>query len=203
MIGYARVSTAAQNLDMQVQALKDFGVDPKLIFTDKITGGTQKRPGLALALKAAQSEGSEFVVWKIDRLGRSVVGVIETLKLLRERGVKIRSVTDPIDSSTPMGEFVLNMLISLSQMERDLIRERTIAGVQAAKARGGRHGRPAVMTEERQAKAGDLLKQGMRGIEVWSAIKGLPGPEVGRSAYYNFQKDWLAAQEPDDLTDDR
>ncbi len=203
MIGYARVSTEAQNLDMQVQALIDYGVDPKAIFTDKMTGGTQKRPGLAMALKAAQQGGVEFVVWKIDRLGRSVIGVIETLKLLRQRGVTIKSITEPIDTSTPVGEFVLNMLISLAQMERDLIRERTIAGVQAAKARGGRHGRPAVMTEERQKVAGDLLAQGKRGIEVWEAVRALPGPEVGRSAYYNFQKDWLEIQEPDDPTDDK
>ena len=203
MLGYARVSTEAQNLDIQVQALRDYGVDPKLIFTDKMTGGTQKRPGLSMALKAAQSAGTDLVVWKIDRLGRSVVGVIETLKVLRQRGINIKSVTEPIDTSTPMGELLLKILISLAQMERDLIRERTIAGVQAAQARGGRHGRPAVMTEERQKVAGEMLTRGQRGIEVWAAVKALPGPDVGRSAYYNFQKDWLAVQEPGDLTDDR
>ncbi|MFT8642864.1 recombinase family protein [Gluconacetobacter sp.] len=202
-IGYARVSTDAQNLDLQIKALTDYGVNPKAIFTDKMTGGTQKRPGLALALKAANSKDIEFVVWKIDRLGRSVLGVAETLKLLRDQGVTIKSLTEPIDTSTPMGQFVLNMLISLAQMERDLIRERTIAGVAAAKARGGRHGRPQVMTEARKMLAAEMLADGRRGVEIWDAVKALPGPTVGRSAYYNFQKDWLLSQDPVDPTDEK
>lgn len=202
-IGYARVSTEAQNLDMQVSALKEYGINPKLIFTDKMTGGTQKRPGLNLALKCAQREGTEFVVWKIDRLGRSVIGVIETLDLLRNRGVVIKSLTEPIDTSTPMGEFVLNILISLAQMERDLIRERTIAGLERAKKRGQTHGRPAVIKGKRAALANKLFATGERGKLVWDALSELSGPKIGRSAYYNFQKAWIENHPPDDDVDDR
>lgn len=195
-IAYARVSTHDQNPDMQIAALKKYGVPEDSIFVDRASGGTMARPNFLRALKSAQHSGGEFVVWKLDRLGRTVSIILDVLKLLAERGVKFVSLTEQIDTSTPMGKAFLHMAAMMAQLERDLIQERTLAGIARARERGERGGRPVAMTPERIASAEKLLAEGVRGNGVWKALKKLSGPEISRAAYYKWQKDWDQQNSP-------
>ena len=197
-IGYARVSTADQNPDLQIAELKRYGVPDHLIFVDKASGGTTNRPMFIRALKTAQHEGTQFVVWKLDRLGRTVPIILETLELLERRGVTFVSLTEKIDASTPMGKAFIHMAAMMAQLERDLIRERTLAGIKRARERGERGGRPISMTDERIAKAEELLGKGLRGNAIWHELKRLDGPTISRAAYYKWQKDWDQINKPDD-----
>jgi DNA invertase Pin-like site-specific DNA recombinase len=189
-IGYARVSTADQNPDMQIEALKRYGVPPNLIFVDKASGGTNARPAFTRALKTAQHAGSEFVVWKLDRLGRTLKGVLDTMELLASRDIQFISLTERIDTGGPMGKAMIRLLAVFAELERDLIRERTVSGIRRAKERGDPHGRAKTMTPEREAAATELLNNGVRGNEVWEALKPLPGPPISRAAYYVWQKQY-------------
>ncbi|AGG36539.1 phage DNA invertase [Escherichia phage P2] len=128
LIGYVRVSTNDQNTDLQRNALECAGCE--LIFEDKISGTKSDRPGLKKLLRTL-SEGDTLVVWKLDRLGRSMRHLVILVEELRERGVNFRSLTDAIDTSTPMGRFFFHMMGALAEMERELIVERTRAGLEA------------------------------------------------------------------------
>lgn len=139
MIGYARVSTRDQNLDLQNDALRAAGCER--IFSDRASGVREDRPGLTEALQYART-GDVLVVWKLDRLGRSTKHLIGFVEDLRRRGVEFRSLTDGIDTSTPMGRFFFHVMGALSQMEREITQERTRAGLAAARARGKKGGRP-------------------------------------------------------------
>jgi DNA invertase Pin-like site-specific DNA recombinase len=141
LIGYARVSTDEQNLDLQRDALLKAGVAAKDIYTDKVTGIQSERPGLQAALSHLR-EGDTFIVWRLDRLGRSLKHLIETVTMLKEHGVAFRSLTENIDTSTATGNLVFQIFGALAEFERNLIRERTVAGLQAARARGRKGGRP-------------------------------------------------------------
>jgi DNA invertase Pin-like site-specific DNA recombinase len=133
IIGYARVSTADQNLDLQRDAL--IRASCARIYEEHASGAREDRPELRRALEAMR-RGDQLVVWKLDRLGRSVLQLIKFVTELREAGIEFRSITDGIDTSTPTGRFMFHVLASLAEMERDLIRERTLAGLAAARARG-------------------------------------------------------------------
>ncbi len=141
LIGYARVSTDEQNLDLQRDALRKAGVAEKDIYTDKVTGVKAERPGLQAALSHLR-EGDTFVVWRLDRLGRSLKHLIETVTALKQQGVSFRSLTENIDTSTATGNLVFQIFGALAEFERNLIKERTIAGLDAARARGRKGGRP-------------------------------------------------------------
>jgi DNA invertase Pin-like site-specific DNA recombinase len=141
LIGYARVSTNEQNLDLQRDALRNAGVSAKHIFTDKITGTKQERPGLEAALSHLR-DGDTFVVWRLDRLGRSLKHLIETVTALKQQHITFKSITENIDTSTATGELVFHLFGALAEFERNLITERTMAGLEAARARGRRGGRP-------------------------------------------------------------
>src|SRR5262245_31103655 len=141
LIGYARVSTNEQNLDLQRDALLKAGVLAKDIYTDKVTGVKAERPGLTLALSHLR-EGDTFIVWRLDRLGRSLKHLIETVTELKEQGVAFKSLTENIDTSTATGTLVFQIFGALAEFERNLITERTIAGLDAARARGRTGGRP-------------------------------------------------------------
>jgi DNA invertase Pin-like site-specific DNA recombinase len=143
LIGYARVSTNEQNLDLQRDALLGAGCTPSNIFTDKITGTKAERRGLEQALGRLRA-GDTLVVWRLDRLGRSLKHLIETVTELAERSVAFRSITENIDTSTVTGQLVFHIFWALAEFERNLIRERTMAGLQAARARGRRGGRPSL-----------------------------------------------------------
>src|SRR5689334_20823428 len=138
LIGYARVSTTDQTLALQQDALTKAGCDR--IFTDTASGARTDRPGLAEALTYARS-GDTLVVWRLDRLGRSLVHLIQTVAQLQERGVHFRSLQEQLDTSTSGGKLVFHFFGALAEFERDLIRERTMAGLAAARARGRRGGR--------------------------------------------------------------
>lgn len=189
-IGYARVSTSDQNPDMQIAALKNYGVPEELIFVDKASGGTMKRPMFIRAMKTCQHEGSEFIVWKLDRLGRTLGGILETLEVLTDRGVEFVSLTERIDTKGPMGKAMVRLLAVFAELERDLIRERTKAGIARARERGERGGRPVAMTPERIAKAEEMLTAGERGNTVWKAMQQIDGPKISRAAYYAWQQAW-------------
>jgi DNA invertase Pin-like site-specific DNA recombinase len=141
LIGYARVSRNEQNLDLQVDSLKKAGCNEKNIFTDKITGTKAERAGLTQALTHLRA-GDTLVVWRLDRLGRSLKHLIETVTKLREQGVAFQSITEHIDTSTATGQLVFHFFGALAEFERNLIRERTVAGLDAARARGRLGGRP-------------------------------------------------------------
>jgi DNA invertase Pin-like site-specific DNA recombinase len=135
------VSQNEQNLDLQRDALRNAGVSAKHIFTDTITGTKQERPGLEAALSHLR-DGDTLVVWRLDRLGRSLKHLIETVALLQEQHIAFKSITENIDTSTPTGQLVFHIFGALAEFERNLITERTMAGLQAARARGRTGGRP-------------------------------------------------------------
>lgn len=160
LIGYARVSTQDQNLDLQRDALAREGVKPGRIYSDKASGGPGvNRPGFAAAMKACRA-GDTLVVWKLDRLGRSLIEVLEVCQRLEKKGAGLRVITDKIDTSSAMGRFVLHILAALAEMERGLIVERTKAGLAAAKARGRVGGRRRTVTAEQEAQAIEMLRAG-------------------------------------------
>lgn len=156
-IGYVRVSTEDQNLTLQLDALKQNGC--VRVFTDKIGGARAERPGLNEALSHLRG-GDALVVWKLDRLGRSVKGLVDLVNTLEERGVHFRSLTDGIDTKTPAGRFFFHIMASLAQMERELVIERTRAGLAAARKLGRIGGRKRRMTDTKIKAARRLLTGG-------------------------------------------
>jgi DNA invertase Pin-like site-specific DNA recombinase len=173
-IGYARVSTTEQDLALQLEAIAKAGC--ARVFEDKASGA-KADPGLAAALGFVRL-GDILTVWKLDRLGRSLPHLIETVNALEMRGVSFRSLTEAIDTTTPGGRLVFHIFGALGQFERDLIRERTRASLDAAAARGRQGGRKHVMTEEKLRRAHALLVQGLTVREVAARIK------VGKTALY-------------------
>ncbi len=148
LVGYARVSTNDQELRLQIDALKRAGVSPELIFVDKISGAKAGRPGLTECVGVLQP-GDVLVVWRLDRLGRSMSHLLQTIESLAARGIGFRSLQDgSIDTTTATGKLVLGMFSALAQFERELIRERTLAGLKAARARGRKGGRPAMRPDD-------------------------------------------------------
>ena len=158
LIGYARVSTDDQSLSLQRDALNKAGC--KRIFIDKASGAPTQRPGLADALSHLR-KGDSLVVWKLDRLGRSVKGLVDLVGEFETRQVHFRSLTDGIDTKTPAGRFFFHVMASLAQMERELIVERTRAGLGAARKLGRIGGRPRRMTTGKIESARQLLAGGM------------------------------------------
>ena len=164
-VGYCRVSTQDQNLDLQVKALKSAGCET--IVRDKISGTTttKARPKLKKALKGLQT-GDVLVVWKLDRLGRSLGHLIETVSDLKERGVGFASVSENIDTTTPGGKLFFHLMGALAEFERDLIVERTKAGMDAARQRGQHIGRPTKLSPIQIEHARELIDQGKSRNEV-------------------------------------
>lgn len=144
-LGYTRVSTVSQDARLQLDALTAAGVEPRDVFSDVTSGARTAitRPGMKKLLDYADG-GDTVVVWRIDRLGRSLIDVLNTVNLLRERGVKVRSISDGIDPETSSGRMMLGMLATLAEYERELITERVNAGIAAARQSGTKFGRPAV-----------------------------------------------------------
>lgn len=157
-IGIARVSTQDQNLDLQIQALKEAGCER--IFEDRMSGSRIDRPGLQEALGHLRADDT-LVVWKLDRLGRGVKGLVILVGELEARGIQFKSLTEAIDTSTPGGRLFFDLLAAMGQMERELIGERTRAGLAAARRRGRIGGRKRVMTPGKIESARQLLASGM------------------------------------------
>src|SRR6476620_10348748 len=153
-IGYARVSTAHQSLDQQMDALTAAGVDANRVYTDKLSGTAtrEQRPGLAALLDYAR-EGDAIVVVGIDRLGRNAAEVMATIRELGERGIVLRSLREGIDTSNATGRMVAGVLASLAELELELGRERRSAAREARRARGQSIGRPKALDESKAARA--------------------------------------------------
>ena len=162
-IGYARVSREDQELSLQTHALMQAHCER--LFTDRLSGARSDRPGLADALSHLR-EGDTLVVWKLDRLGRGVKGLVDLVTQLEVRGIHFESLTDRIETTTPSGRFFFHVMASLAQMERELIVERTRAGLEAARRKGRVGGRRRKMTEGKVASARQLLAGGMPPREV-------------------------------------
>lgn len=174
-IGYARVSTQDQDPALQLDALRAAGC--ARTFEDRASGARADRPGLGQALDYVR-DGDVLVVWKLDRLGRSLPHLLETVAGLERRGVGFRSLTEAIDTTTSSGRLVFHLFGALGQFERDLIRERTRAGLEAAAARGRKGGRKAVVTAEKLARARTIIAKGLTVREAAMRVK------VGKTALY-------------------
>ncbi len=180
LIGYARVSTQDQTLHLQQDALEKAGCSK--IFTDTISGAKTERPGLEQAL-AYVRPGDTLVVWRLDRLGRSLRHLIETITALHEREIGFKSITENIDTTTSGGKLVFHIFGALAEFERDIIRERTQAGLLAARARGKRGGRPKVLNQKKQAMAQALYED--KNNAVSDICKTL---NISRATLYRYIK---------------
>ena len=163
-------------MSLQITALKKAGCHR--IFKDVASGAKSARPGLDSALEYLR-EGDTLIVWKLDRLGRSLTHLVQTVDVLRDRNVGFRSLTESIDTTTPSGELIFHMFAVLAQFERNLIRERTKAGLEIAKARGRKGGRRPVITPDKLAKARKLIE--LKDLTVREAAFSL---KVSKSALY-------------------
>lgn len=158
LIGYARVSTQEQNLDLQIEALTKAGCQK--VFDDKSSGSHAERHGLAKVMEMLR-EGDTLVVWKLDRLGRSVKQLVDLVGELHKQGVQFKSLTDSIDTGTPSGRFFFHIMASLAEMERELTVERTRAGLEVARQLGRTGGRKRQMTDSKIESAKKLLANGV------------------------------------------
>lgn len=179
LIGYARVSTAEQNLAMQLDALRKAGVMDDNLYSEHISGVAQKRPQLELALWDAR-EGDTFIVWKLDRMGRSLLDLLDKLKRLESGGVKFRSLTEGIDTTIPAGKLMVHVIGGLAQFERDLVVERTRAGVKRHMEAGGKIGADRILTPE---KLKLVHKRLAKGESVKSVAKSF---NVSTQAIYHY-----------------
>ena len=195
-IGYARISTGDQKLDLQMDALVKFGVDREQIYSDQASGSKFDRPGLRAAMKALRA-GDTLVVWKLDRLGRSVIDVLEMVKRLHDRDIHLVSLTESLDGRTAIGKLMITILAGFAQMERDLIIERTKAGQKASRERGIVPGRRDKMTPELEAKILELLdeKPPLEMNEIARRLK----PWISRTKFFNWKatRDKSLASEAD------
>jgi DNA invertase Pin-like site-specific DNA recombinase len=180
LIGYARVSTEDQNLDLQRDALEKAGCEQ--IFTDRVSGTKARRPGLEQALSHLRS-GDTLVVWRLDRLGRSLRHLIDTVTDLQEKGVGFKSLTESIDTTTTGGRLVFNIFSSLAQFESEIIKERTQAGLQAARSRGRTGGRPRVLTEKQVEMLRQLAADKNRSVNEICQTLG-----ISRKTFYRYVK---------------
>lgn len=174
-IGYARVSTEDQNFSLQLDALS--GAGAVRVFGDWASGASIKRPGLSQALDALDS-GDTLVVWKLDRLGRTLSHLIHIVQQLQKREIGFQSLTDGIDTTTPGGQIVFHTMGALAQFERSLVVERIKAGMKAARARGRHLGRIPSLNSAQVAHARKLIDDGESPTAVASSLK------VGRSTLY-------------------
>lgn len=172
LVGYMRISTAEgrQSTDLQRDALLTAGVDARNLYDDVASGAKVDRPGLARCLEYL-TKGDVLVVWKLDRLGRSLPHLVTLLENLKGRGVQFRSLTEGMDTTTPSGELLFNMVASLAQFERALIRERVNAGLAAARKRGRVGGRPRAISDEKMELITAALAQGRSKAEVARAFE--------------------------------
>ena len=178
LIGYARISTLDQTLALQQDALTQAGCEH--IYTDTVSGSVTERPGLTQALSHLRS-GDTVVVWRLDRLGRSLAHLIDTIRDLQERGVGFRSLQEQIDTTTSGGKLVFHVFGALAEFERDLIRERTHAGLAAARARGRLFGRPKVLSPQEVKQLRTLAKDDRNTVrEICQTLR------ISRATYYRY-----------------
>lgn len=151
-IGYARVSTRDQNLDLQIDALKKAGCADTYIYKEEVSGASRQRPELQKMLTQIR-EGDIVVIWKLDRLGRSLADLVHLVNEIQDKGAGLQSLNDNIDTTTPQGKLTFHIFAAIAQFEREIIRERTNAGLAAARARGRKGGRPPGLSNSSKIKA--------------------------------------------------
>lgn len=171
LIGYARVSTVEQNLDLQVKALEAAGVHPDDIHVEKVSASAKARPVLKWVMSVLRP-GDTLIVWKLDRYARSMQDLLKGLQILQDRKSGFRSLTEHIDTTTPAGMLMVHVLGALAQFERDLVVQRTKAGVEAAKARGVKFGQPRKMTDTEEMQCAKWrFKEGVPLREIVDRVK--------------------------------
>jgi DNA invertase Pin-like site-specific DNA recombinase len=186
LVGYARVSTNKQELELQLDALLKADVPKKLIFVDKVSGAKCARPGLDQCLGQLR-DGDTLIVWRLDRLGRSVRHLIDLVEGLRQRKVGFKSICDgAIDTTTASGELIFHIFTALAQFERRLIQERTKAGLDSARARGRLGGRPPMSTDDPRIQTAKTLHAN-KNMPVVDICKTL---QISRPTLYR----WLAVK---------
>lgn len=180
IIGYARVSRTEQSTDLQHDALIAAGCTR--IFTDEISGARSDRPGLQQALDYVR-EGDTLAVWRLDRVGRSVSHLIEVVGELERRGVALKSLTEQIDTSSPSGKLVFHVFSAIAEFERNLIRERVVAGLEAARKRGRIGGRPKAVDAAKARTIRAMKSQGLTTSEILESAK------ISRATLFRFFKE--------------
>lgn len=178
LIGYARVSTDDQNLNLQMDALQQAGCEK--IYSDRISGAKALRPGLGLVLEVVRT-GDVLMVWRLDRLGRSLKDLIEIMTTLDERGIGLQSLQESISTTNNSGRLIFHLFGALAEFERNLIRERTTAGLVAARARGHRGGRPKALDAAKRQLAVRLYTEGQHTIIEICKLMGISKPTL-----YNY-----------------
>jgi DNA invertase Pin-like site-specific DNA recombinase len=179
VIGYARVSTFEQTLDLQHDALLAAGAAS--IYEDKASGKTTDRPELRHCMKALR-DGDTLVVWRLDRLGRNLQDLIHLVNDLETRGVKFKSLKESVDTGGPAGKLVFHLFAALAEFERELVRERTLAGLEAARARGRKGGRPNLLDLKQQKAALAMMRDREMSVSEIASQFG-----VSRSTLYNLK----------------
>lgn len=180
-IGYARVSTQDQNFDLQVDALKKEGCEK--VYSETISGSKSERKELSKLLEHLRP-GDQLVIWKLDRLGRSLQHLVNLVKQLNEMNVGLKSLNDPIDTTTSQGRLIFNLFASLAEFERDIIRERTKAGLESARIRGRTGGRKPGLSEEAQKTA--MLAEVLYKEKVLSVRDICEKLNISIPTFYNY-----------------
>ncbi|MCF6768590.1 recombinase family protein [Thiotrichales bacterium 19S11-10] len=182
LVGYARVSTQDQDVKLQIDALRQAGCDLNYIFTDKISGAKSERPGLNKCLAVLEPEDT-LMVWRLDRLGRSMQHLVRLVEDLGQQNISFKSLCDgAIDTTTASGELIFNIFSSLAQFERRLIQERTKAGLEAARARGKKGGRKKITTNDPKVLMAKKM-HGDHGMEINDICKTL---KISRASFYRY-----------------
>ena len=185
LVGYARVSTDDQNLALQKDALEKAGC--KKIFSDKMSGAGAERPGLQDALDYLRNGEDTLVVWRLDRLGRSLKNLIELMNLLEERGIGFQSLQESIDTTTSGGKLIFHIFGALAEFERNLIRERTRAGLAAARARGKKGGRQKMLDKEKTERLYKLYDEtNVDGSRKYAIKEICEMMGISRSSLYRY-----------------
>ena len=180
LVGYARVSTDDQNLNLQRDALQMAGCEK--IFEDQISGAKAERPGLHAGLQFVRT-GDTLVIWRLDRLSRTLKDLIEMVKLLESNGIGLKSLQESIDTTSSSGMLIFHLFGALAEFERNLTRERTQAGLQAARARGRKGGRPKVLNKDKQALAVQLYDERKHTVAQICELMGVSKPTLYKYIY--------------------
>ena len=175
LIGHARVSTGDQSLILQLDAREEAGCER--VFQDQVSGIVNTRPNLNQALNFARS-GDSLVVWRLDRLSRSLRDLIETVTVLESRGIQLKSLHESIDTDSSSGKLIFHLFGALAEFERNLIKDRTLAGLQAARARGRKGGRPPSLNSEKQKLAAKLYSEKNHSVKEICQLMGISKPTL-------------------------
>lgn len=183
IVGYARVSTITQTLEQQTEQLTAAGASK--VFTDVMSGARDDRPGFT-ALMEYLRDGDTLVIWRLDRLGRNMLAVLDTLKSLTDRGVAVRSLADGVDTATSTGRMVAGILASIAEYERELVKERTALKRDHARKSGTKFGRPAKLDDKQAALARRMKAQGETGKTICETLG------IGRTTLYRYLNETAA-----------